>query len=381
MTVWVDLLRMEPGGANGGIKPLVYAMLRELATLQWNPQRYVLLARAPLHDELRRLELTAPLALQGPDGWTLHEDGRTTPTSPTALARSHLPEVLYCPFGTSALARPDLPSVALLVDALHRDLPAALPIEEVNFREENFKRVIGSATWLQTLALHGIERLHHHWGVPPSRCFHTYAPVQRRLRVPDPLPPPPDGLPERDYFFYPANFWAHKNHEVLLTAYRLYRQRVGADTAWQLVLTGFPDARQQTLREMSTALGLTDCVHFAGHLPDDAFAGLWRRAGALVFPSLHEGFGIPLLEAFENGLPVLASDASVLPEVGGDACHWFDASHPSAVAEALTTVAADPALRVRLIAAGTARLSRFSLHYEASRLNHFLHAAARGLVP
>ncbi len=383
VTVWVDLLRMEPGGANGGIKPLVYAMLAELTRLSWEPQRYVVLARESLLPELTFLRASDAIATQDAGGWRVRSGDRAAPasTTPNALAQSHPPDVLYCPFGTSAFARPDLPSVALLVDSLHRDLPAALPIEEVNFREDNFKRVIGSATWLQTLAHHGIARLQAHWDVHPSRCFHTYAPVQKRLVAPDPLPPPPSGLPEKNYFLYPANYWAHKNHETLLTAYRLYRHKVGTDAAWSLVLTGHADSRQQTLREMSAALGLDGAVHFAGHLPDDAFAALWRRASALVFPSLHEGFGIPLLEAFELSLPVLASDASVLPEVGGDACHWFDASDPRAIADALATVAGDSELRAQLTAAGTRRLRHFSLHTETCRLNHFLHAAARGLVP
>ncbi len=381
VTVWVDLLRMEPGGANGGIKPFVYAFLRELITLAWQPQRYVVLIRQPLLPEINFLRETDALAVQGRNGWQLHTGGRQTPATLAELEHDLAAEVLYCPFGTSALTRPGLPSVALLVDALHRDLPAALPIEEVNFREENFRRTLASATWIQTLAHHGIERLQHHWDIHPTRCFHTYAPVQQRLVAPDPLPPPAAGLPERDYFLYPANFWPHKNHETLLTAYRLYRRRTGNDGAWQLVLTGHPDARQQILREMSAALGVDGVVHFAGHLPDAAFAALWKRAGALVFPSLHEGFGIPLLEAFAQGLPVLASDASVLPEIGGDACHWFDATDPRALAGALQNIATDPELRSRLVAAGTRRLARFSLHTEACRLNHFLHAAARGLVP
>ncbi len=381
VTVWIDLMRMEPGGANGGIKPLVYAFLRELITLRWQPQRYVLLVRASLLPELTFLRDTDIIASQDAKTWSVRTAGSSTTATFAEIEQLFPAEVLYCPFGTSGFTRPDLPSVALLVDALHRDLPDALPIEEVNFREDNFKRVIGSATWLQTLAHHGIERLQTHWDVPPARCFHTYAPVQRHLVAPEPLPPPRDGLPAQNYFLYPANFWAHKNHETLLAAYRLYRHRVGAADAWSLVLTGHPDARQETLVEMSTGLGLDGAVHFAGHLPNDDFVAVWKRAGALVFPSLHEGFGIPLLEAFANGLPVLASDASVLPEVGGDACHWVDASDPRALANGLEQLASDPDLRARLIAAGTQRLDRFSLHTEACRLNHFLHAAARGLVP
>lgn len=381
VTVWIDLLRMEPGGANGGIKPLIYTFLRELTQLRWEPQRYVLFVRAGLVPELDFLRPTDAIVAQSPTGWRVLQ-GEAPPLDVplTEVERLLPPEVLYCPFATSSLTRPGLPVVALLVDALHRDLPAALPIEEVNFRDDGFQRVIGSGAWLQTLSRHGIDRLVHHFGVHPARCFHTYAPVHGRLTSTNPPAPLPGPLPSGPFFFYPANFWPHKNHEVLLTAYQLYRHPQGA-AAWPLVLTGHPDARQTVLRELATALGLDEVVHFAGHLPADAYVALWQRAGALVFPSLHEGFGIPLLEAFQHRLPVLAARTSALPEVGGDACAWFDPRDPRALAAALTTVASDPDLRARLAAAGTARLAHFSLHYEACRLNHFLHAAARGLVP
>ncbi|MCF3652112.1 glycosyltransferase [Synoicihabitans lomoniglobus] len=379
--VWVDLLRMESGGANGGIKPFLFSFLRELVQLRWEPQTYVLLIRPGLAHELQFLRSTDALAIQSPDGWRLQTNGDgAIPHSLAEIEKAFPPEVLYCPFTTSSFARPGLPMVTLIVDALHRDLPSALPIEEVNFREDGFKRAIGAATWVQTLAQHGIDRLQEHYDVHPARCFHTYAPVHQRLEGATDASERPSEIPAGPFFFYPANFWPHKNHEVVLTAYQLYRHKAGTD-AWPLVLTGHPDARMTTLRAMSAALGLDQHVHFLGHLPTPAFAALWQHAGALVFPSLHEGFGIPLLEAFEKKLPVLAAETSVLPEVGGDACAWFDPRSPHALADAMTVLAEDSDRRATLVELGTKRLKKFSLHFEACRLNHFLHAAARGLVP
>lgn len=377
-TVWVDLLRMEPRGANGGIKPLVYGLLKEMQALRWQPLRFVVLAQGGLREELGFLQSPSVVATRDGESWNL--GGASTACSSTELKNNHPPEVLYCPFGTSEFARPDLPSVCLLVDALHRDLPSALPIEEVNFREDNFKRVAGAATWIQTLAGHGSSRLAHHYGLHPTRCFHTYAAVHRQLDRNAAKPPRSRNLPEHPFFFYPANFWPHKNHEVLLTAYRLYRHEAGED-AWDLLLTGHPDQRMDSLKAMSHALGLADQVNFAGHLPDADFVAVWHHAGALVFPSLHEGFGIPLVEAFQAGLPVAAAKTSALPEVGGDACAWFDPRDPRDLAATMGKLARDPDWRARLQAAGTKRLSHFSLHREASRLNHFLFAAARNRVP
>lgn len=380
-TVWIDLLRMEPRGANGGIKPLTYGLLREMTQLEWKPLRFVIFAQEALRGELEFIDEQAIIATRHPAGWQMKGENNLLTTCTTdEIKASHPADVLYCPFGTSEFARPDLPSVCLLVDALHQDLPSALPIEEVNFREDNFKRIIGSATWIQTLARHGTERLGHHYGLHPTRCFHTYAAVHREIDPNATAPTPGGVLPTSPFFFYPANFWPHKNHEVLLTAYRLYRIEAG-EAAWPLLLTGHPDRRMESLRTMSVNLGMADTVTFAGHLPDEDFTAVWQQAGALVFPSLHEGFGIPLVEAFQAGLPVAASRASVLPEVGGDACAWFDPRDPTDLASTLVTISRDAQLRESLSAKGKARLPLFHLHYEAGRLNHFLHAAARNLMP
>ncbi len=380
VVVWVDLLRMEPGGANGGIKPLVYGLLKEMAALRWEPLRFIVLIQQALIEELKFLSDADVIAARVDGTWQTTQGNEIKHMNPEELARSYPAEVLYCPFGTSAFAQPDLPQVALLVDALHRDLPAALPIEEVNFREDNFKRIIAEADWIQTLANHGIERLSHHFGVHPTRCFHTYAAVQKSLTDESDATDDPAGIPPSPFFFYPANFWPHKNHEVLLAAYFRYVHQVEG-TPWPLLLTGHADDRMNLLIEQRDALGLSEHVHFAGHLPNDAFRTVWQRAGALVFPSLHEGFGIPLVEAFEAGLPVIAAHASVLPEVGGDACAWIDPRDPRHIADTLAKVAQTPSLRDELIAQGKEQVKRFSLHLEASKLNHFLHAAGRRQVP
>ena len=380
-TIWVDLLRMEPQGANGGIKPLVFGFLEEMGNLTWEPMQFLILAQEGLAAELSFLRSTDVIALRSASSWIIHE-GSAERRNVTAdqLQAAFPADALYCPFGTSAFAREGLPTVALLVDSLHRDLPSALPLEEVNFREDNFKRSIGAANWIQTLAQHGRDRLQAHFDLHPTRCFYTYASVQDRLSTMDDQTARPSSLPDSKFFFYPANFWPHKNHEVLLTAYHQYRHQM-AEKAWPLLLTGHSDERMKNLERMSVALGLADHVTFAGHLPDDAFNAVWHFAGALVFPSLHEGFGIPLVEAFQSRLPVLAARTSVLPEVGRDACAWFDPRDPHDLCATMTIISENAKLRDDLVRKGERQLPRFSRHYEAAKLNHFLHAAARGLVP
>ncbi|HYD82666.1 MAG TPA: glycosyltransferase family 1 protein, partial [Opitutus sp.] len=243
-------------------------------------------------------------------------------------------DVLYAPFGRSALMSAGVPTVSLIVDLLHRDLPAALPIEEINYRHEWFSQIATVATSFQCISHYTAERLQAHYGVDPRRCVVTHIPVHTRLVSTDDraaaVPPPVNG----PFFFYPANFWPHKNHATLLAAYRDYcDNRPGA--AWPLVFTGHPDASMHALVAQAAAMGLDGRVRFLGHVSEDELVAVWRAAGALVYPSLHEGFGIPLLEAMAFGCPIIASNTTSMPEVGGDACEYVDPRDARSIAEAL----------------------------------------------
>ena len=385
--VGVDLLRMTPGGANGGVKPLVYSFIAEMGRQRGSQFNFALLADPALRSELTPLlrdgdfllEMSGEqIAILRREAAIWKDVGRFAATDDVGK-RAQL-DVLYAPFGTSRYQSSALPSVSLIVDLLHRDLPAALPIEEVNFRHEWFSKVTGKATFIQCISRHVVSRLGEHYGIHPARCFHTYIPAQNRLPAPTPETVPPAGTPETPFFFYPANFWPHKNHETLLLAYRQYAQGAGT-RAWPLIFTGQPDARMKLLQELRDGLGIRSSVMFLGHLDDAAFAALWCRAGALVFPSLHEGFGIPLLEAMRFGVPILASNTTALPEVAGDAALLVDPTDPRLIADALRRLAIREGLREELIARGRARLGVFSLELEAGRLAHFLNSAARKLTP
>ena len=387
LRIGIDLLRMSPGGANGGVKPLVFSFLAEMGRQRGATFNFALFADRALRDELTPLLRPGDFLLE-PAGEhfavsrrdvTAWRDAGRFAANQDVTTRAQL-DVLYAPFGFSRFAKPELPSVSLIVDLLHRDLPAALPIEEVNFRHEWFSRVTTEATYLQCISRNVVNRLGEHYGVHPARCFHTYIPVQNRLPAPAPETLPPAGTPDSPFFFYPANFWPHKNHETLLVAYRQYAQAAGS-RAWPLVFTGQPDDRMTLLQEFCAGLGLNGSVLFLGHLDDAAFAALWSRAGALVFPSLHEGFGIPLLEAMRFGVPILASNTTSLPEVAGDASLFVDPTDPRLIADALRRIAIREGLREDLVTRGRVRLGAFSLSLEAGRLAHFLESAARRQTP
>jgi glycosyltransferase involved in cell wall biosynthesis len=127
-----------------------------------------------------------------------------------------------------------------------------------------------------------------------------------------------------------------------------------------LVIPGYGTWHEEELRERVAALGIGDDVRLLGWVDDAELEGLFAAATLLVFPSLAEGFGLPVLEAMIRGLPVACSDIPVLREVAGDAAHYFDPSDASAMATALGELLTDAGLRARLATAGRTRASAFT---------------------
>ena len=148
----------------------------------------------------------------------------------------------------------------------------------------------------------------------------------------------------------------HKNLIALIDALA----RLPADSRPLLVLPGYPTAHEAELRERAVSAGVADDVRFPAWVSAAELEGLWALADAFVYPSLYEGFGLPVLEAMARGVPVACSDASSLPEVAGEAALLFDPHDEAAVAAALRRLLEDRALRERLRARGLARVAEFT---------------------
>jgi hypothetical protein len=124
-------------------------------------------------------------------------------------------------------------------------------------------------------------------------------------------------------------------------------------------------------------LGMERNVHFRGHLREKEFAELFGQAGALVYPSLHEGFGIPLVEAMRLGKPIICGHYASIPEITGSAAFSVNAKDPKELALAMKRVAEDGNLRTRLVCSGEERLAEFSISKEVAKLSEVLLAARK----
>jgi glycosyltransferase involved in cell wall biosynthesis len=149
----------------------------------------------------------------------------------------------------------------------------------------------------------------------------------------------------------------HKNTLRLLEA---MPEVLAAKPDARLVLAGNPTSHESELRARAGQLGLEDRVTFLSFVETDMLEGLYATSTCFVMPSLHEGFGLPLLEAMGRGLPVASSNVSALPEVAGEAALYFDPMDVHQIARALIKLLGDSSLRHRLSAAGRARETRMT---------------------
>ena len=147
----------------------------------------------------------------------------------------------------------------------------------------------------------------------------------------------------------------HKNLVRLLDALTL----IPADRRPMLVLPGYPTPHEDELRRRAEALGITKDVRLLGWVDAPTLEGLYAEAACFVFPSLYEGFGLPVLEAMARGLPVACSARGALAEVADDAALLFDPESEEQIAAAIERLLHDQAEADRLRAAGRERAAQF----------------------
>lgn len=161
-------------------------------------------------------------------------------------------------------------------------------------------------------------------------------------------------LPAR-FLVYPAQTWQHKNHVRLIEAVArlrdLHHERI------DIICTGHLNEHYTTVRAVVDRLRLRERVRFVGYVTAAELQSIYRLATGMIFPSLFEGWGIPIVEAFQAGVPVACSNATSLPSLVGNAGLLFDPHDVDQMSEAALRIWTDAPLRERLIARGTARLA------------------------
>jgi glycosyltransferase involved in cell wall biosynthesis len=175
------------------------------------------------------------------------------------------------------------------------------------------------------------------------------------------------GLPF-PYLLCVSNRKRHKNEFRILEAFA----KSGLADGLRLVFTGNPTTE---LAKCMEQYRLTPGVHFVGAVPEAKLPSLYRSAEALIFPSLYEGFGLPLLEAMACGTPVLTANVTAMPEVAGGAALLVDPTSVEQIAEAMRQIVRNTSLRGQLREKGLTRAGQFSWANTAARVRELLAAA------
>jgi glycosyltransferase involved in cell wall biosynthesis len=395
-SVAIDLTPFLPGGENGGAAVLARALIRNFGELAPDTQ-FTLLTSDPGHQELADLEApntrrlcveqevrpagrdrsliaTTRLAARalidtvvpaparaGVKGrvWMLVKGSRRK-----AVTRRLRPDLVFTPFTAPRYADPDTPLVAVIHDLQHLDHPEFFSAEVRQARDRHFLDACRLATRLICVSDFVRQTVLATGRVAPDRVRTIHSAL---LRPVEPDPAAADlagqvlvraGLGGRRVLLYPANAWPHKNHHRLLAAFNSYLQAApGSDLA--LVCTGAPGPAMAGVEARARALLPAGRFAYLGYLTDRELLGLLQASRALVFPSLYEGFGLPVLEAMAVGRPVLCSDTASLPEIAGDAALLFDPHDPTQIAAAIARLETEPGLEASLVARGRDRAAAF----------------------
>jgi glycosyltransferase involved in cell wall biosynthesis len=285
--------------------------------------------------------------------WRLRRERRNA-----VLLQKLKADLVVCPFTAVAYWHPRIPLVTIVHDLQHVAYPHFFSVEQRLNREaqirlagERATRLVCVSEYVRHTLVAFLPTLSSRASVIPHGVLHEWrAPVEsvRRPRV----------FESDAYLLYPANFWPHKNHRTLFEALRRFKQsRPRSDL--KLVCTGAPNAAMRELRRLADSQLGPGTVAFPGHLDEPAFTSLLDNCTALIYPSLYEGFGMPVLEAMARGKPVLCSRIGPLEEVGGDAACYFNPTDPDEMVQSIVSLSQDPPGTQARVAHGRARARVF----------------------
>ena len=349
--VGIDLMPMLPGGHNGGAKIFIVELIRQMAQHSPDVDFILFFKEAVKFSDVFPRASNIRLVSMGKNQFI--------PKSILATNLGLQADVLFCPFSAVLLQAPGVPVVSTFYDAQFRDYPRFFLAEERKQREANHLRMLDLADGIASISDFGRDSILEKKEYPADRIQTIHLHLAGRGGVANDDRPLPGGLRAGRYFFYPANFWRHKNHEALLTAFGM-ACRKGLPQDILLALTGAEDERTEKMRQAVRIMGLDSRIRFLGFLPDEDLASVLRQSLALFFPSLYEGFGIPVVEAQAVGVPVACSRAGSLAEVAGETALFFSPKKPKEMAEAMIRLAGDEKLRSSLILRGHKNVQRFS---------------------
>jgi len=197
------------------------------------------------------------------------------------------------------------------------------------------------------------DELVRRFGAAAGKVTVTLLAADKNLAKPEPIERFGAG---HEFVLFVGNVYPYKNAGLILEAMTLLK----GHPELRLVVTAAPGFWRDALEARAQQLGVADRLVLTGFVTNGELVSLYQEAKLYVYPSRNEGFGLQILEAMVQGLPVLAADASCLPEIGGEAAEYFDPRDATSLAEKMARLLDSADMRERLREAGYARAKQFS---------------------
>ncbi len=268
-----------------------------------------------------------------------------------------------------------IPAICMVHDLIPVRFPDYFALATTMFkmlmtRPQALRYILGYARQIVTVSEHSRQDLIHVLGIPERQISLCHPGVDPATPVRSELPPL--DLPA-DYLLCVARPDPHKNFKGLIEAYAQLPTELKAKHA--LVLAGPSDERYSPgLERRVQELELADRVIFTGAIQSEDLSNLYAHARLFVFPSLYEGFGLPVLEAMVQGVPVITSNVSSMPEVAGEAAILIDPENSAELTAAMLRLLEDPEFSQELGNKGLHRAAQFSWQESARELSSILAA-------
>ncbi|MDB5196680.1 MAG: glycosyltransferase family 4 protein [Flaviaesturariibacter sp.] len=286
----------------------------------------------------------------------------------TLALRKIKADVFVSPDGFASLTT-SVPQCVVVHDLGFLHHPGAYKKSHVQFLKLFTPRFVRKAAVVATVSQFSKKDLIEKYSTPGQKVDVVYSavkplfkplPFEERFSVKDQY------TSGREYFIYTGALQPRKNLIHLLKAFSLFKKRQKSD--WKLVLAGRLAWKNEEFLTSLKSYKYKDDVVLTGYVAEEELAKLVGSAYALVYPSLFEGFGVPVLEAMCCGVPPLTSQATSMQEIAGDAALYFDPAEPSSIADQLMRIYKDESLRSEIIQKGAAVVAQYSWDRTAALL-------------
>jgi len=256
-----------------------------------------------------------------------------------------------------------IPKVSLIHDLLCVDLPEVVDDRRRKWIKNNSDLIARSSQKIITVSNFSKKRIMEEYKLPDDLVQTIHIKLASRIKnnslQNEATILKKYDLTKRNYLIYTSSWWVHKNHKRLLEAFAKFLSASPSNV--KLIVVGqFDNDIILPIKNMSIYPIIKDNVIFTGFVPDEELNILLSNAMAMVFPSLYEGFGMPIIEAMNAGVPVICSNAGSLPEVAGKAALFFDPYNINEIASAISTIVSNEDLRKNLIRLGYKQADQFN---------------------